>query len=312
MKKSAIQMLFICLTLLTSPLVMAENEPAANAELQPIPQSDLIYMQLDTGLVVIQLAPFMAPNVSAQFKNLAQEGYYDGLDFYRVIEGFVAQGGDMNETKQSPSNKVINDELSRPLTVDSDFNSIQKPDFFADETGFIQGFPAGRDLKTNEEWLLHCYGTVALARETTINTGSSHFYITIGQAPRRLDRNLTVFGRVIYGMDKVQQIQRAPFGSPGIIENAENRTGIVSMKTGNDVPASQQMHFIQQPADSEAFQNRVQGARTLSNDFYVDKGTGNVDVCVVQPNVTLKPAAERKSEASEQSESQSSASGEQR
>lgn len=287
-KASKIGVLIFSLFVFSALQISPAQEQSDVPPLQPIPQSELIYMQLDTGLVIIQLAPFMAPNMSAQFKSLAAENYYAGLDFYRVIDGFVVQAGDKDDTKESPSNKKINDELSRPISDDSDFISIQKPDFFADETGFIHGFPAGRDNTTKEEWLLHCYGTVALARGKDINSGSSHFYITIGNAPRRLDRNLTVFGRVIYGMDKVQQIRRPPFDSTDIIEKPENRTRILSMQSGAEIAADQQLHFGQQPADSAAFQERVQSARTMSNDFYVNKGTGNVDACIVQPKVELQ------------------------
>lgn len=275
------------LILLTYPFAQATTALANPPQYRAIEQENLIYLQLDTGMVLIELAPFMAPNYVEQFKALVQEGYYDGLDFYRVIDGFVAQAGDLSETKISPWNKPAKDELSRKVLPTSDFYSAQSPDFLTDETGYIRGFPAGRDNDASEEWLLHCYGTVALAREIALNTGTTHFYITIGQAPRALDRNLTVFGRVVYGMDKVQQIKRPNFGTGDIIENPSQRTKIINATLGQDVSPDSQIHLIQDTVNSDAFQSRLKDVRHRPNDFFKHKGNGNLDVCLYRPAIKL-------------------------
>jgi peptidylprolyl isomerase len=77
-------------------LFVSQHSFAQSQWLTPTSEK-LVYIELKSGTVVIELAPFMTPNHVAQFKKLVVEGFYDGLDFYRVIEGFAAQGGDFPE-----------------------------------------------------------------------------------------------------------------------------------------------------------------------------------------------------------------------
>ena len=130
--------LSIILILLSPALLAVEEWHTPDNE-------NLVYIQLNTGTVVLELAPFMAPKHVAQFKALVKEGFYDGLDFYRVIDGFVAQGGDVTEQKVSQHNQQLKAEFSRETPQDSDFMLVQSPDFMAPETGFLHGFPAGRE-----------------------------------------------------------------------------------------------------------------------------------------------------------------------
>ena len=167
---------------------------------------NLVYLQLETGLVVIELAPFMAPKHVAQFKSLVAEGFYDGLDFYRVIDGFVAQGGDLDKSKTSQHSGKLLGEFSRSSPDNSRFLVVQSPDFIAPQTGFLQGFPAGRDPQSSQEWLLHCPGALAMARSVDANSASTDFYGVIAQAARHLDRNISTFGKIIYGMPLIQSL----------------------------------------------------------------------------------------------------------
>lgn len=252
-------------------------------------QENLVYLQSDQGLVIIELAPFIAPNHVAQFKALVNEGFYNGLDFYRVIDGFVAQGGDVTEKKPSKYSASLAAEFTRPLTSASNFVSVQSPDFLAQETGFMQGFPSGRSLTEKQEWLLHCPGAVAMARDNEANSGSTDFYIVIGQAPRHLDRNMSVFGQVIYGMENVQAMKRGnPNKDAGVINDVGQRSKIVSAKLGTSVDKSQQINFTRNLVISDTFQARLQSARTLDSEFFHYKGTGNIDVCYYRPRFTVE------------------------
>jgi peptidylprolyl isomerase len=245
----------------------------------PEPEN-LVYLQLDSGLVIIELAPFMASKHVEQFKSLVKEGFYDGLDFYRVIDGFVAQGGDVTEKKPSKHKAKLTAEFTRRLTAESTFLLVQSPDFIAPQTGFLNGFPAGRDPQSKEEWLLHCPGTVAMARDVDANSGTSDFYITIGQATRHLDRNMSTFGQVIYGMPAVQALKRASVNNPsGVIEDKTKRSQIISAKLAIDIPTAQRVNVQRQNERAQTVTSRLSSARLLDNEFFHFKGNGNLDVC---------------------------------
>lgn len=270
-------------TLLSLILILLSPALLAVEEWRTPHTDNLVYMQLATGTVVIELAPFMAPSHVTQFKALVKEGFYDGLDFYRVIDGFVAQGGDVSEQKTSQHNKLLKAEFSRPTPKNSTFTTVQKPDFMAAETGFLHGFAAGRDEQNQQEWLLHCPGTLAMARSNEADSASSDFYIVIGQATRHLDRNMSSFGRVIYGMPAIQALQRAEINNvSGVIEEPSKRSKIQWFKLASDVPANKQLNIQVQNEKSEAVSQRLASARTLDSEFFHFKGNGNLDVCYYQ------------------------------
>ncbi|WP_340678167.1 peptidylprolyl isomerase [Paraglaciecola sp.] len=270
-------------TLLSLILIILSPALLAVEQWRTPDSENLVYMQLATGTVVIELAPFMAPNHVTQFKALVKEGFYDGLDFYRVIDGFVAQGGDVSEQKPSQHNQPLKAEFSRPTPDNSPFMPVQKPDFMAAETGFLHGFAAGRDEQNQHEWLLHCPGTLAMARSNEADSASSDFYIVIGQATRHLDRNMSSFGRVIYGMPAIQALQRAELNNAsGVIEDPSKRSKIQWIKLAKDVSAKQQLNIQLQSEFSTELAQRLQSARTLDNEFFHFKGNGNLDVCYYQ------------------------------
>jgi peptidylprolyl isomerase len=249
---------------------------------------DLIYIELEAGTVIIELAPFMAPKHVAQFKALIAEGFYDGLDFYRVIDGFVAQAGDFSEEKPSKNKALLKAEFSRPTPSNSNFMLAQSPDFIAPQTGYINGFAAGRDPEAKQEWLLHCPGAVAFARDVDADSASTEFYIVIGQATRHLDRNMSTIGRVIYGMPAVQALRRANINnSSGVIEGAAKRSKILWAKLAQDVSPHKQLKIQIQQQNSEQVTQRLASAKTLDNEFFHFKGNGNLDVCYYQLKTRL-------------------------
>ena len=257
-------------------------------ESHPIALEDTVYLYLETGTVVIQLTPAIAPNHVSRFKSLVSEGFYNGLDFYRVIDGFVAQAGDIDETKSSSNKKPMPAEFTRSITSDSSFMVVQSPEFLAEQTGFIGGFPAGRSLSEKQEWLIHCSGTVAMARNNEADSATTEFYIVIGQAPRHLDRNMSIFGQVVYGMQHVQFTKRGDRNKEsGMIDAPANRTKILSAKLGSQVPDNQRVKLSAEPVSSTSFQQRLKSARELDNPFFHYKGTGNLDVCYYRPNIKI-------------------------
>ncbi|GAB5378924.1 MAG: peptidylprolyl isomerase [Aliiglaciecola sp.] len=277
---STIKVVFICFlfTFLSSELAAQDDNQWRTPN-----SKDLVYLQTDKGLVIIELASFMAPKHAKRFENLVNEGFYDGLDFYRVIDGFVAQGGDMSGEKSSKFKSPLKAEFTRSAPEKSNFQLEQSPDFMAPQTGFLYGFPAGHDPETKEEWLLHCPGTVAMARSSEKDSATTDFYIVVGQATRHLDRNMSTFGKVIFGMPVIQSLSRASINvASGVIEDESSRSKILWAKMANNVPGEQRINVQVLKQNSEAAQNRLKSARKLDNEFFHFKGNGNLDMCYYQ------------------------------
>jgi peptidylprolyl isomerase len=194
-------MKLLTLPLLALVLLAAKPAPEPNAAPLPViapaeiaanPANRLILQLSNGGTVVIQLRPDAAPNHVQRIQTLVRQGFYDGTIFHRVIPGFMAQGGD--------------------------------------PTGTGEGGSKLPDLKAEFNSLPHLRGTVAAARTAdNVDTANSQFYIMF--APNSsLDGQYTVFGRVISGMDVVDQI--APGQPPA------NPTKIVHASLGDGAPAA--------------------------------------------------------------------------
>lgn len=257
-----------------------------------IQPQDLVYMMTSEGLIIYEVLPQVAPNHAQRFKDLVTEGFYQGLGFYRVIDGFVAQAGegeqewDNVEGKPSRFKAKLNAEFTRPLT--EQFELIQSPEFLAPETGFIDSVPAGRDRKTKEEWLLHCPAMVAMARDTSVDSASTEFYINIGHAPRHLDRNMSVFARVVFGLEVAQSMSRGDKSKGGIVSDASKRTRILWAKIGTDIEQRYKKQVRVDLPGSKRFQARLTSAKNKTHPFYAHKGNGVVDVCYYQPQVDVE------------------------
>jgi peptidylprolyl isomerase len=253
--------------------------------------ADTVHLQLPDGEVVIELKSDFAPKTVAQFKRLVADGFYDGLTFYRVIDGFVAQGGDRSDmTDADSAAPMLPAEFERSWSDELPWTSVQKPDLFAPETGFIDGFAAARDREQQEVWLAHCPGVVAMARNNEPDTGSTDFYIVIGQAPRYLDRNLTIFGRVIDGMEIVQRIIRGKPEENGMIPDGAPQTEILRASLGNTLPSAERPPLQVQDTQSSAFRAVLQSRRVRGLPFFHHKPPEVLDVCQVP--VATRPAPE--------------------
>ena len=146
-------------------IAMSTTAPSTAADLD---LENTLYMDLEHGRVVIRLRPDLAPNHVARIKELAREGFYDGTVFHRVIEGFMAQGGDPTGTGMGGSGKKLKAEFS--------------------------------DAK-------HVRGTASMARAQDFNSADSQFFIVF-EPSSFLDRQYTVWGEVVEGMEFVDQIKK--------------------------------------------------------------------------------------------------------
>lgn len=250
-------------------------------ELDP---ENTVFMELRNELVVIELNPVFAPETVKQFKRLTQERFYDGLAFYRVIDGFVAQGGDGSDLGELSNVPLIDSEFEIEWDQELPFTPVQSPDMFAPETGFVDGFAVARNPSANSAWLTHCPGVVAMARNDDRNSSRTDFYIVIGQAPRYLDRNLNVFGRVVYGMAAVQGINRGPTLNNGIIQDETRSTRISRLRVVSDIPEEGRLSTYVVDTNSKAFAGLLKDRRNRKQKFFHNKPPKVLDICQVPVN----------------------------
>ena len=253
---------------------------------------NLVLLDTKYGETVIELAPEFAPVNAARFKALVRAHFYDGKTFYRVIDGFVAQGGigegtastknRGKDTKTSSQWPLLKAEFDRPIGNDVTFTPLGSPDLFAPEVGHVDGFPVGRDAKEKREWIIHCPGTLAFARDDRADTASTEFYIVIGEAPRRLDRNLTAFGRVISGLDDIQKLQRGdPDVAAGVIEAPIKPDAIQRVRIAADLPPPERPRYQVMRTDTAAFAARKEAKRNITSAFFVRKPPEILDICIM-------------------------------
>lgn len=270
----------------------AEILATATAEdWRQIPSDDLLIFQLERGQIAIALSPVLAQNHVAQVKKLARDGFYDGLSFYRVIEGFVAQGGDpFNERELKSAEAVMVAEFEED--VDGAFLSAffrhADPDGYAAEVGFIGTLPVGYDPEAGHAWHLHCAGAFAFGRENEKDTASTEFYITL-QPQRYLDRNLSVFGRVIDGMEHVQALRRV---DPPASKEDDLGEAILSVRVASDISVETRPAFEILDSARPVFAEYVEARRNRPEEFFWFR-PDHLDVCQLPiPVRSISSAAE--------------------
>ena len=170
--------------LMFGTLIMTDAAESASLE-------DILYMDLKDGRVVIELRPDLAPKHVARIKELTREGFYDGTPFHRVIEGFMAQGGDPTGTGTGGSGKNLPAEFSA------------EP---------------------------HVRGTLSMARTADPNSGDSQFFLVFARAPH-LDRQYTVWGQVVEGMEYVDMIKKGSRTMNGQVDDPDS---IIRMQVAAD------------------------------------------------------------------------------
>jgi len=254
--------------------------PAHASEWRDVDGDNLVVMDTAHGRVLFELASQFAPRHAERFRALVRSKFYDGKSFYRVIDGFVAQGGiGEGDDKKLPDWPALMAEFDRNIGIDVDFVALGSPDLFADKVGHVDGFPVGQSKKDKRMWLLHCPGALAMARDNDPDTGSTEFYVPIGHAPRRLDRNLTVFGRVLDGMQHLQKLNRGdPKVDSGVIQDAARRDAIVKVQMAADMAEAERPRVQVMDPTSKAFSAFKEQRRNPAPEFY-KKAPPNLDIC---------------------------------
>lgn len=264
-------------------------EAASDADWRPLDPENTIYMDLPAGTVVIELRPDFAPAHVERIKELTREGFYDGLVFHRVIEGFMAQGGDPKGDGTGGSEKPnLPAEFARDTSAVESFHQIGR-DRIAPRIGYIDGMPAAaqpegiKTFLTNgkaELWPVHCPGVMSMARATDPNSANSQFFLMIGDARLNLDRRYTAWGWIVDGFEASRRIVRG--------EPPSRPTPIIRMRVGADVPAAERKDIRVLKTDSQVFTDYLKAAGDLSENGYVK------DICEIKVPVKVDGKIERR------------------
>lgn len=254
-------------------------------------QKNLVYMTLSNGKqVVMELAPRFAPAHANQIRLLAGDGYWDGLDIYRVQDNYVAQFGafDFAIKKDRKALPKHAKKLPAEFTISAKglpITRLPDADVHADYVGFLDGFPVA--VKDGQAFLVQCYGMVGSARENAPDSShAGNLYAMIGQPARNLDRQITVVGRVIHGMEHLSSLPRGS-GEMGFYAPNETPTVIKSVRMGNALPVSEQLNFEALDTRSQAFLDFVEARRYLQSPWHAAPASGGMGVCEVRQTIRL-------------------------
>jgi peptidylprolyl isomerase len=269
------------------------------ADWRALNPDNTMYLELEKGRVVIELAPDFAPRHAVNIKALVREGYYDGLAIVRSQDNYVVQWADPDEDNADKKRavKTAQRNLAPEFTVqyasNLPFTRLPDADGYASQVGHANGFAAGRDLKNGSAWLAHCYGTVGVARGNEVNSGDgTSLYVVTGHAPRQLDRNITLVGKVRQGIDLLSSLPRGT-GTLGFYEKPEERTSIKAIRMAADVPEAERSHLEVLRTDTPVFKAVVDAQRNRGGDWY-KVPAGYIELCNVPVPVREQTAAAQK------------------
>ena len=297
------RLLPLTLLALATPALAADPAPAPSeivaaapkADWLAIPASDLLVMDLTPGpkakprRVVIQLIP---PPFSqgwiGNIRKLAAAHWWDGLSINRVQDNYVAQWGDADGEDKAKARallrglEMVSEDLYLTQIVGGDpLKFLKLRDNYTQFSIFWQGWPIGVDYQTTHSldftgWPVHCYGMVGVGRNLSPDTGSgAELYTVIGHAPRHLDRNIALVGRVIEGIEHLSSLPRGT-GALGFYEMPEERTTIVSVRLGSEVSALPAYEYFSTETATFA---RYADARANRRDPFFIKPAGGADIC---------------------------------
>lgn len=270
--------------------------------------------------VVIQLIPPpFSQGWTQNIRTLAKAHWWDGTSVYRVVDNWVAQWGDGEDDEAKakplpeglrvvPESEYVASGLRPVLPPDDpetseDIVLLDMQDSYAAGTGFWGGWPLATAtfisnmpvLGANGEavvsrldsqprpiaWPTHCYGSVGVARDLSPDTGTgAELYAVIGHAPRQLDRNIAVVGRVIEGIEHLSTLPRGK-GEAGVYDDPALRVPILSVRLGDELPAAEQPKFEYLASETDSFAQYVH-VRANRTDAFYKVPAGGVDVCNVQ------------------------------
>ena len=238
-----------------------------------------VYLELPGGRVIIELAPRVAPQHVADIRALARAHYFDGLAIVRVQDDYVVQWDDPGQHRPIPPGVRAAVEFTAVAGAEQRFQPLPDRDVYASEVGFLDGFPAARDPRSHIVWLAHCYGMVGIGRDDPAESDATEMYAVIGHAPRQLDRNVSLVGRVLKGMELLASLPRGG-GDMGFYVAPEPLVPIRSMRVAADLPQEQRTPIEVLRTDSGTFHSVLEQRRNRHESWF-KFNPGAIDLCNV-------------------------------
>lgn len=280
-------------------------EAADASDWRPLDPERTLYLELPGGRVVIELAPAFAPAHVENVVKLAREGYFDGLAVLRSQDNYVVQWGDPEAGEEGAreirtAKEALPAELDRPFrenrSDDLPFTPLPDGDVYAPEVGFSLGFPVARDPAANRTWLAHCYAMVGAGRDEAAGSGSgAELYVVIGHAPRHLDGNVTLLGRVVRGMEILSTLPRGT-GALGFYEDPAEHVPVFSVRVAADLPEAERSPLELLRTDTATFEAWIDSRRHRRESWFLDP-VGKVGLCNVPLPVREPPGQPEGAEA---------------
>ena len=288
------RLLLLGATLLCAAAPVAAAAPAARTAAEVIKQSTpadwrspdaehTLVMELRGGVVLLELAPRFAPLHVANILKLARNGYYSGSAVVRVQDNYVAQWADPSDEDKDKAKPLGDAAGALPAEFSIPFkglalNRMPDADGWAPVSGFVQGLPVAADPRRNRAWIAHCYGVVGAARGNPPDSSNgTSLYAIIGQAPRGLDLNITVVGRVLQGMELLSALPRGP-GPMGFYDQPAQHVALTRVRVMADMAPSERPALEVMRTDTRTWAALVESARNPGGEWFARK-PGRTNLC---------------------------------
>lgn len=249
-----------------------EDVNAAPDSWRKVEADNMLVFETTKGRILIEMLPSVAPNHAEQFRTIAKSGDFDGTSFHRVIDDFMAQGGDIQAAKGRSSGlpNLKGEFTFRRNPAEMTITPVGRDNEATQ--GLYKGFPIAtqsaylaemtKDASV-DSWIPHCPGVVSTARTNDPNSANSQFFLMRHQASH-LDRQYTAWGRVIDGFEAVRAIKPGegqngtPIENPDILKNAY----MVS-----ELPEEERPVAYVQRTDTQVWTDKLQAAAESDTDI---------------------------------------------
>ena len=260
-------------------------------------QSRLLYLYFEPSQggaqpparVIILLAPDFAPNHVQALDDLLAKGFFNGREIVRSQDNYVVQWGDgAAATTLGFAGGRMAAEFDRAYGPEFTPYELKDGDVYAPKVGFWRNWPVAWDPMAKRYWLPHCYGMVGAGRDEGADSGGpAELYAVNGQSPRALDRNVTLLGRVVEGMEQFATLPRGT-EAMGFYASGQTKPKIIKAELGARLPAAEQVNLEALRSD-HAIYAEVLESRRNRRDSWTKFKAGKLELCNAPLPVRLSP-----------------------